>query len=98
MYKEADWLMNESGDKRSIDAVRKMVGPQTRLITCLARWNGQDATKIVPEALASGIGLYGFTVPRNDGGLVPLDEILSRPVSELKGDDRKSFMKDCLAG
>jgi uncharacterized lipoprotein YddW (UPF0748 family) len=88
MYKEADWLMNESGDKRGIDAVRKMVGPHTRLITCLARWNGQDATKVVPEALAAGIGLYGFTVPRNDGGTVPLEEILSRPVSELKGDDR----------
>jgi len=88
MYKEADWLMNESGDKRGIDAVRKMVGPNTRLITCLARWNGQDATKVVPEALAAGIGLYGFTVPRNDGGTVSLDEILSRPVNELKGDDR----------
>jgi Hypothetical glycosyl hydrolase 6 len=88
MYKEADWLMNESGDKRGIDAVKKMVGPKTRLITCLARWNGQDATKVVPEALAAGIGLYGFTAPRNDGGTVPLDEILSRPVSELKGDDR----------
>ncbi|MCX6872639.1 MAG: hypothetical protein NTW21_02365 [Verrucomicrobia bacterium] len=88
MYKEADWLMNESGDKKSIDAVKAMIGPHTRLITCLARWNGQDATKVVPEALAAGIGLYGFTVPRNDGGLVPLDEILSRPVGELKGDDR----------
>ena len=88
MYKEADWLMNESGDKRGIDAVKAMVGPHTRLITCLARWNGQDATKVVPEALAAGIGLYGFTVPRNNGGTVPLDEILAKPVSELNGDDR----------
>jgi hypothetical protein len=88
MYMEADWLMNESGDKKSIDAVKAMIGPHTRLITCLARWNGQDATKVVPEALKAGIGLYGFTVPRDDGGLVPLDEILSRPVDELKGDDR----------
>jgi uncharacterized lipoprotein YddW (UPF0748 family) len=88
MYKEADWLMNESGDKKSIDAVKAMIGPHTRLITCLARWNGQDATKVVPEALAAGIGLYGFTVPRNNGGTVPLEDILSRPVNELKGDDR----------
>jgi hypothetical protein len=88
MYKEADWLMNESGDKRSIDAVKAMVGPHTRLITCLARWNGKDATQVVPEALAAGIGLYGFTVPRTGGGIVPLEEILSRPVSELNGDDR----------
>ena len=88
MYKEADWLMNESGDMKRIDAVKAMIGPHTRLITCLARWNGQDATKVVPEALTAGIGLYGFTAPRNNGGLVPLDEILSRPVGELKGDDR----------
>ena len=87
-HKEADWLMNESGDKKSIDAVKAMVGPHTRLITCLARWNGKDATQVVPEALAAGIGLYGFTVPRTGGGIVPLEEILSRPVSELKGDDR----------
>lgn len=32
--------------------------------------------------------IYGFTVPRNDSGLVPLERILSRPVSELQGDDR----------
>ena len=51
------------------------------------RWNGQDATKVVPEALKAGIGLYGFTTPAGNG-LVPLEEILSRPVSELKGDDR----------
>ncbi|MCX6873028.1 MAG: hypothetical protein NTW21_04365 [Verrucomicrobia bacterium] len=88
MYKETDWLMNEAGDRKSIDAVKAMIGPHTRLITCLASWNGQDATKVVPEALQAGLGLYGFTVPRNDGGLVPLEGILSRPVSELKDDDR----------
>jgi len=27
-------------------------------------------------------------VPRNGGGLVPLEPILSRPVTELTGDDR----------
>jgi hypothetical protein len=88
MYKQTDWLMNESGDMKRIDAVRAMVGPHTRLITCLARWNGQDATKVVPEALKAGVGLYGFTKPRKMSGLVPLEDILSRPVRELKGDDR----------
>jgi hypothetical protein len=88
MYKEADWLMNESGDMGRIKAVKSMVGPHTRLITCLARWNRQDATTVVPEALAAGVGLYGFTAPRNGGGLVPLEKTLSRPVSALRGDDR----------
>lgn len=88
MYKEADWIMNEAGDMKRIDAVKSMIGKHTHLITCLARWNGKDATKVVPEALAAGVGLYGFTAPRNNSGLVPLEGILSRSVSELKGDDQ----------
>jgi hypothetical protein len=89
MYKEADWLMNESGDMKRIHAVKSMVGEHTRLITCLALWNRQDATKVVPEALKAGIGLYGFAKPREaDSGLVPMEGILSRPVGALRGDDR----------
>ena len=64
-----------------------MIGPHTRLITCLANWNGQDPLKIVPAAQAEGIGLYGFTKPGPDS-LVPLDDVLSRPVSDLKGDQK----------
>ena len=70
------------------EAVKTMVGDHTRLITCLARWNRADATKVVPQALKAGVGLYGFTKPRTAGGLVPLEPILSRPVTELRGDDR----------
>jgi len=92
MYKEADWILNECGDMKRIETVKAMIGPHTRLITCLADWNGQDAMQLVPEALAAGVGLYGFTAPRNDGGLVPLDKILSRPVAELTGDDRNIAM------
>jgi hypothetical protein len=88
MYKEADWLMNEGGDMKRMNSIEQMVGKHTRLITCLARWNRQDATRVVPEALKAGVGLYGFTKPRNMIDLVPLEGILSRPVSELKGDDR----------
>ncbi len=88
MYKQVDWLMNERGGLKEIERIKKMVGPQTRLITCLANWNGQDATKVVPESLKAGIGLYGFTAPRKNSGLVPLEPIFAKPVSDLKGDDR----------
>ena len=88
MYQEADWIMNESGDITRIRQVKGMIGKHTRLITCLARWNNQDATKVVPEALAENVGLYGFAAPRNNIGLIPLENILSKPVAELKGDDR----------
>jgi len=87
MYKETDWLMNEAGDIKRVKAVKSMVGKHTRLITCLARWNRQDATKVVPEALTEGIGLYGFAKPGRNS-LLPLEPLLKRPVSELKGDDR----------
>ena len=64
-----------------------MVGPHTRLITCLANWNGQDPLKIVPAALKEGIGLYGFTRP-GANSLVPLEPLLSRLAQELKGDEK----------
>lgn len=85
--KETDWLLNEAGDlKRTADA-RRMIGSHTRLITCLANWNGQDPMTIVPAALKEGIGLYGFTKPGPDS-LIPLDEVLGKPVAELTGDEK----------
>jgi len=88
MYQQADWLMNEAGDMKGINAVKAMIGGHTRLITCLASWNKMDATQVVPAALDAGVGLYGFTKPRTAGGIVPLPEILSKPVGELRGDNR----------
>jgi len=85
MYKEADWLMDEAGKIDDINRVKEMMGKQTRMITCMAQWNGQDAAKAVPEALEAGIGLYGWTNLKKPE---PLDTLFSRPVSELKGDDR----------
>ncbi|MBC8372334.1 MAG: hypothetical protein H8E53_01975 [Planctomycetes bacterium] len=87
MYKETDWLMNEAGDIKRVQAVKPMMGKHTRLITCLARWNRQDATAIVPAALKEGIGLYGFARPGADS-LLPLEPLLTRPVKELRGDQR----------
>lgn len=88
MYQQADWIMNESGDMKRIEQVKGMIGKHTRLITCLARWNNQDATKVVPEALAAGVGLYGFAAPRNNGGTIGLEKFMEKPVNELKEDDR----------
>jgi hypothetical protein len=87
MFEEVDWLMNEGGDLERINSVKSMVGKHTRLITCLANWNNQDATAVVPAALKEGIGLYGFAKPGADS-LLPLEELLRRPVHELKGDAR----------
>ena len=88
MYKEVDWLMNEAGSMEAIRKIQGMVGKHTHLITCMAFWNGQDASTAVPKALAAGVGLYGFAAPETDDGLIPLDGIFKRQVCELTGDAR----------
>ncbi len=87
MYRQADWLMAEAGRIKHIEQVRKMIGEHTRLITCMARWNGQDPTRAVPEAVKAGVGLYGFARPANSG-TISLDRILPRQVCELSDDDQ----------
>jgi hypothetical protein len=87
MYKEVDWLMNEAGDSRRTQAIQSMVGPNTRLITCLAKWNKQDAATVVPQALQHGWGLYGFCKPTKHS-LIPLAPLLDQPISQLKADNR----------
>jgi hypothetical protein len=88
MFREADLLMNEGGDLASLEAIRSMAGEQTRLMTCLASWNMQDAAEIVPGAIKANIGLYGFTKPTVDNLLPPVDHFLSMPPDSFKGDDR----------
>lgn len=85
MYREADWLMGEAGRIEDIEGVRKMVGEHTRLITCMARWNGQDPTQAVPDAVKADVGLYGFAKPGGDG-TIGLDRILPLQVNELADD------------
>jgi len=84
---ETDWLLNEAGDLQRTADAQRMIGAQTRLITCLADWNGQNALEVIPAALAENIGLYGFTAPGPDS-LLPLESILTRPIDELDGDER----------
>lgn len=88
MYRQVDWLMCEVGSMDHIRRVKSMVGPHTRLITCMAQWNGADPTRAVPEAREAGVGLYGFAKPRNGVGTIPLDNIFSSQVTELSGDDQ----------
>ena len=88
IYREVDWILNEAGSVKEITQVKPMVGKDTHLITCFADWNGQDASKVVPEALAAGVGLYGFAKPDGKDGLVNLDKILPKQLSELSGNIR----------
>ncbi|MBT3201806.1 MAG: hypothetical protein HN350_18040 [Phycisphaerales bacterium] len=85
MFRQADWVMGEAGRIEHIETAKKMVGKNTRMITCMALWNGQDPTVAVPAAVKAGVGLYGFAKPGGDGTL-GLNKILPRQISELTGD------------
>lgn len=86
--KETDWLLNEAGDLARTEAAQRMIGPQTRLITCLAQWNQQDPNVIVPAARQAGIGLYGFTKPTLDSLKPPVSSYLQQAANTFEGDDR----------
>ena len=88
MFREVDWLMNEAGDLNALDTIRGMVGKNTRLITCLANWNKQDAKTVVADAMKTGVGLYGFAKPNSNALLPPIDHYLASPVDSFEGDDR----------
>lgn len=85
--RDADWLLNEAGDLGRSRAARTLIGPKTRLLTCLAAWNKQDPAVVIPDALKSGIGLYGFTKPTVGTLKPPVDHYLGQPVSAFKNPD-----------
>jgi hypothetical protein len=88
LLKEVDWLMNEAGDIERTKMMRDLAGSDTKLITCLANWNKQDPTQVVPAAIKENIGLYGFTKPVIGPMMKPVDFYLSNPIDSLDGDER----------
>lgn len=87
MLKEVDWVLNEAGDIQTTSTIRSMLGARTRLVTCLANWNGQDPSVVIPAALNDGVGLYGFTRPTLGNMKPPVDYYLGLPVDTLSGDE-----------
>jgi len=64
MLKEVDWLMNEDPDPAKLEAARKDVGPQTRLIQCICGWgSGHDAVALAADPRLVDTGFYGFARP-----------------------------------
>jgi hypothetical protein len=88
MLKEVDWVLNEAGDITTNEAVRSMLDKHTRLVTCLANWNKQDPSEVIPIAIKKNIGLYGYTTPVLGSMMPPVDYYLTRNPDSLKGDER----------
>jgi len=88
MLKEVDWVLNEAGDITTTNSVHRMLGKNTRLVTCLANWNRQDPVNVIPAALKEKVGLYGFTKPVSGSMMPPVDFYLSKSIDSLKADER----------
>ena len=88
MLREVDWVLNEAGDTTTTESVKSMLGSHTRLITCLANWNGQNPSVVIPAAIKAKVGLYGFTRPVAGSMMPPVDYYLTSPVDSLKGDEK----------
>ena len=90
MLRETDWLMNEGGAMEVGAHLKPMITPETKLISCLAAWNGKDPTKVIPSAEAGGVGLYGFATPSpgRSAGLVRLDKFMHKPFNALRADEK----------
>ncbi len=86
MLKEVDWVLNEAGDTATTAFARSMIGSKTRMVTCLANWNGQDAAIVIPDAVKKGIGLYGFTKPVAGSIMPPVNYYLSVHPDSLEGE------------
>jgi hypothetical protein len=88
MLRDVDWVLNEAGDTATTASAQAMLGKDTRMVTCLANWNGQDAAIVIPDAVKKKIGLYGFAKPVNGAEMKPVDYYLSVHPDSLKGDER----------
>ena len=89
MFREVDWLMNEATDPRTLDAVKQMVGPHTRLIQCLVGWGDRhNAKKVLSNPAYRDYNIYGFAKPNPDSLPLSIKEYLDKPIDKFKGNDR----------
>ena len=86
VYREADWVMDESGDPARLRAALPRLGPRTRPVLCLS-WAGVAAAAILADPANADLGLYGFAGPASQAQTVPMcaDEYLRRPAGALDG-------------
>lgn len=61
IFQEVDWLVNEHPDPTSLDAIRKLAGPKTKLWQCLCGWGDKhDPRQFLDDPKYADVGLCGF--------------------------------------
>ena len=89
IFREVDWLMNESPKTEELQAVRRLAGPKTQLVQCLVGWGDQhDARAFVSRPVPADLAIYGFARPGERSLPLPIATYRSRPVESFQGNDR----------
>jgi hypothetical protein len=89
VFKEVDWLMDESGTPKALGEVAPRLGPQARPILCLVGWGDRhDARKVLTDPANRIYGIYGFSKPGTNSLPLPIADYLGKPMDSFSGNDR----------
>jgi alpha-L-fucosidase len=89
VFKEVDWLMDESGTPEAMRAVASRLGRRTQPMLCLVGWGDRhDARKVLADPASQAYGIYGFSKPGTNSLPLPIAECLDQPMDSFSGNDR----------
>jgi hypothetical protein len=89
VFKETDWLMDESGTPDAMKAIATRLGQHTQPMLCLVGWGDRhDARKILSDPANRAYGIYGFSKPGTNSLPLPIANYLSKPMDSFSGNDR----------
>jgi alpha-L-fucosidase len=89
VFKETDWLMDESGTPDAMRAVAPRLGQRTQPMLCLVGWGDRhDARKILSDSANRVYGIYGFSKPGTNSLPLPIADYLGKPMDSFSGNDR----------
>jgi alpha-L-fucosidase len=89
VFKEVDWLMDESGTPEAMRAVASRLGHRTQPMLCLVGWGDKhDARKVLSDPASRAYGIYGFSKPGTNSLPLPITECLGKPMDSFSGNDR----------
>jgi alpha-L-fucosidase len=89
VFKEADWLMDESGTPEAMRAVALRLGARTQPMLCLVGWGDRhDARKVLSDTASAAYDIYGFSKPGTNSLPLPIAECLGKPMDSFSGNDR----------
>jgi hypothetical protein len=89
VLKEADWLMDESGNPDQMRRIGTLLGPQTQQMLCVVGWGeGHNARKILAGPSNARYGIYGFMAPGPNSLPPPIARYIGQHADGFQGNDR----------